>query len=166
MRAKQVSDSYYDVAQICQNGHVVNSMTKFNPVRSSPFCEKCGSPTTTSCAQCHTPIRGYYSIPGVISSKGYSEPPTFCYKCGNSFPWTELKIQAAIEMFAEEVTDAAERKAFQDNLNALSKDTPQAEVAAVRIRKQIAKLGKSAGKSIVKMVVDVASEMIKKSFTG
>ena len=69
-------------------------------------------------------------------------------------------------MFAEEVTDAAERKAFQDNLNALSKDTPQAEVAAVRIRKQIAKLGKSAGKSIVKMVVDVASEMIKKSFTG
>ena len=162
-----MSGGYYDVAQVCVNGHVVNDKARKNPEYNAPFCDKCGGATIICCTECASYIQGDF-VGGRIAfiSSQTMAPPSFCPQCGHAHPWTDSKIKAAIEMFAEEVTDAAEQKAFQDNLNAISKDTPQVEVAAVRIRKQIAMLGKSAGVSILKMVVDVAAEAIKKSISG
>jgi hypothetical protein len=37
----------YDIAQIYENGHVVNDSSVNNPERNQKFCQDCGKPTTT-----------------------------------------------------------------------------------------------------------------------
>ena len=58
-----MSDCWYDIAQICINGHVINSMSKSHPEHNKKFCDKCGAPTITNCPKCNTPIRGHYHAP-------------------------------------------------------------------------------------------------------
>jgi len=38
---------------------------------------------------CHTPIPGYYHVPGVCGGEGDVPRPDFCQNCGEAFPWTE-----------------------------------------------------------------------------
>ena len=40
-----MDDSYYDLAQICENGHVANSCARDYPARNQVHCDKCGSRT-------------------------------------------------------------------------------------------------------------------------
>ena len=40
-----MDDGYYDVAQICENGHVANSMGHNYPNSNQDHCDKCGAPT-------------------------------------------------------------------------------------------------------------------------
>ncbi|MFL6485360.1 MAG: DUF2321 domain-containing protein [Nitrososphaera sp.] len=49
----------YDVAQICENGHVANDSAKGKPEHNQKYCEICGKPTITKCPNCKTPIRGH-----------------------------------------------------------------------------------------------------------
>ena len=58
-----MSDGWYDTAQICMNGHVINSMSISHPEHNKKFCDKCGAPTTTNCPKCNTPIKGHYHPP-------------------------------------------------------------------------------------------------------
>ncbi len=58
-----MSDGWYDTAQICINGHVINSMSKSHPEHNKKFCDKCGEPTITNCPKCNAPIRGHYHEP-------------------------------------------------------------------------------------------------------
>ena len=78
-------DDYYDVAQICLNGHVVTSSAGSNPGHTAAFCELCGAKTVTACEQCQTAIRGFHHMSGVIHSM--YDRPAFCFKCGTAFPW-------------------------------------------------------------------------------
>ena len=39
-----MDDSYYDVAQICENGHVANSRAHDYPNSNQDHCDKCGAP--------------------------------------------------------------------------------------------------------------------------
>src|SRR5438105_3047900 len=86
-------ESWYDVAQICRNGHVVNDSAKQSPQHSTAFCERCGQPTITQCENCHLDIRGDYHIPNVFG--GSYDRPAFCIGCGSPYPWTVSAIQAA-----------------------------------------------------------------------
>ena len=63
-----MNDSWYDTAQICTNGHVVNSMSKSHPEHNRKFCDKCGAPTITNCQNCKAPIRGHYHEPPIVYS--------------------------------------------------------------------------------------------------
>src|SRR4051812_37161199 len=101
----------YDTAQVCPNGHVATSMAASYAEHRQPYCEKCGEATIMECPKCSTPIRGHHHTPGVIGSYEYS-PPSFCYKCGSAFPWTERKTQAAIDLFIEETQDQEDRRVF------------------------------------------------------
>ena len=38
-----MSDGYYDVAQICTNGHVVNSSASSVPQSNQKYCTECGA---------------------------------------------------------------------------------------------------------------------------
>ena len=58
-----MSDGRYDTAQICINGHIINSMSISKPEHNKKFCDKCGEPTITNCQNCNAPIRGYYHPP-------------------------------------------------------------------------------------------------------
>ena len=76
-------DSYYDVAQICENGHLANVKARTNPVLNQDHCDKCGVPTIMACPSCQTEIRGIYRTRPqrralrVVST--YTVP-SFCYK--------------------------------------------------------------------------------------
>jgi len=62
-----MNDSWYDTAQICMNGHVINSMSKSHPEHNKKFCDKCGAPTINNCPKCNTPIRGHYHAPPEVA---------------------------------------------------------------------------------------------------
>src|SRR5689334_20941252 len=119
----------YDVAQVCPNGHVANDSVRNFPQANKAFCDKCGEKTMTDCPACQQAIRGSYW--GSVGINRY-HPPAYCIHCGGPFPWTERKIQAAIELFADEVTPE-EVAGFEKDVRAVTQDTPAAQVASNRI---------------------------------
>ena len=43
---------YYDIAQICLNGHVITEKARGAPEFAQKFCKKCGESTITECQSC------------------------------------------------------------------------------------------------------------------
>jgi hypothetical protein len=86
-----------DVAQVCTNGHVVNSFSVWASSQNQNFCPECGAKTQTQCAQCGNVIRGGFLHLGlfdpdtgeqhVIGRENVKSIPRHCSKCGNAFPW-------------------------------------------------------------------------------
>ena len=155
-----MQDSWYDTAQICTNGHIINILAKSNPINNEKFCHECGAPTITNCQDCGATIRGYYHTHGIPF--GYNRP-AFCYKCGKPYLWTEAGIQAARDLSdtLENLTDE-EREELKENLDDIVRDTPQARVAAMQFKRMVAKAGKVAAAEFKDILVDIVSEAIKK----
>jgi hypothetical protein len=79
--------SHYDTMQVCKKwGHKVTDFFDTYPNHRQNFCEKCGSDTTFKCPHCHTGIRGYYHVDGVVGGRG-PDVPLNCHQCGKSYPW-------------------------------------------------------------------------------
>jgi hypothetical protein len=150
----------YDVAQVCLNGHGINAHSKGEPENNKKFCGKCGQATIDACPKCKGTIRGYPPNVG-----GVFTPPAYCTNCGEPFPWTSEKINAAIE-FAIEAGELKkdEAQVFSDSLPDLVKSTPRAQVAAFRIKKLLSGMPEVVAEAARKMVVDVLSETAKKMF--
>ena len=72
--AREPWDSWYDVAQICTNGHVTNWANKRWPEHNQARCSACGAATTTACESCKHPIRGEYHVYSVARLSGWNEP--------------------------------------------------------------------------------------------
>jgi hypothetical protein len=151
--------SHFDFAQVCPNGHVAASLLTSFPGYRREYCEHCGEKTLTRCARCQTPIRG-----DSLSNPGVYVPPAYCYHCGSAHPWTERRIQAAIELVAEELSpeDAGH---FAESVKTVARDTPQAEVAANRLRKLLLKLPSYLADATRKLIIDIASETAAKILT-
>jgi hypothetical protein len=88
-------DNWYDTAQICLNGHLINPWAVSSPERNQNFCGECGIKTITDCPHCKEAIRGRYHSRVFTLTAFY--PPKFCYHCGQPYPWTEAAIEAAKE---------------------------------------------------------------------
>jgi hypothetical protein len=148
------------VAQICQNGHLANSSSKNLPQFNQKFCERCGSATITNCPDCNSPIRGSYW--GTFST-GYGVP-SFCINCGQSFPWTKSKLQAAHEL-AQEIENISDddRLVLQNSINDLVKNTPSTPLAVTRFKKIMVKVGQTTASMFREILVDVLSEAAKKA---
>ncbi len=156
-------EAWHDIAQVCINGHVVNSCVSVSPEHCQDFCDKCGNQTIQHCPSCHTPIRGEYHVPGVISFSHYT-PPHYCLKCGHPFPWTDANIKAAKELAKEiEEFDQADIDLLTANLDDLVSEAPNTQVAAIRIKKLLAKASKPVGDAFYKLLVDVISEAARKT---
>ncbi len=89
-----------------------------------------------------------------------------CEHCGEAYPWTERTQQAAFDLFIEESMDEKERQEFKESVEQITKDTPQAQVAWRRIAKHLGKMGKGAAQAIRDILVDVASETVKKTMNA
>jgi integrase len=99
MRANE--RGWWDIAQVCTNGHLVNQRVIEERDHCQPFCDRCGSATVMACRRCCAPIRGEYHAPNGYAL-GPIEVPGYCLGCGAAYPWTERRIQAAKEL-ADEV---------------------------------------------------------------
>lgn len=161
-----MDDSHYDVAQVCQNGHVINSMARDYPNSNQDHCDKCGAATLMACPDCHTAIRGYYHVPGVMGFDHYTAP-SFCYKCGKPLPWTATGLRAAEELAAElEGLTDEERDSLKKSLNDLVRETPSTRVAETRFKKIMKKVGKDGYESMRSILTDIVSETVRKTVFG
>lgn len=160
---RRSNDSWYDVAQICLNGHVVNSLVKTNPNPGGKFCEDCGKNTITCCKECNHEIRGYYHSSNVFSYI-YSAP-NHCSNCGNPYPWTVSKTQALNELFSEleEISDADKDKLVK-SIDDIITETPKTELASNRVKSILNKITpehKEIVKSIgLKLICESAQKLI------
>jgi hypothetical protein len=152
----------YDIAQICPNGHVANSSVRLFPQFNQSHCDKCGEKTSTECPKCKTPIRGGYHAPGVLLISEYTAP-AFCQHCGCAFPWTERTIQSAIELAVESGgLSQPDQEQFTQSVHEIAHDTPKAKLAGSRLARLLGKMTKTTADAVRDMLVDIASEAVKK----
>jgi len=137
----------YDVAQICINGHVISSMAA-NIGNRQEFCNVCGAETIMACQKCKYPIKGYYHSPGVILLLDFN-PPRFCEKCGEPFPWIKSKIEASKELIdlVEHFSDD-ERNDLKNSIEDIIRDSPKISVARIKLKKYLSKIDHSIANSI------------------
>ena len=154
--------SHYKVGMACLSGHPITGDAE-GSARASEFCEECGERTITECPHCHAKIRGKLYVPNVVSFSNY-KPAAYCYSCGKPYPWTEKKLKAAVEYASllDELTEA-EKKEIEDDVRALTRDTPEGKVAALRFSKKMKKVGVQAAAVFRDILVDVLSEAAKKA---
>jgi hypothetical protein len=120
----------------------------------------------TTCQGCNAKIKGYHHIPGVVYA-GPDEPSKFCDNCGEPYPWTSAKLQAAIALAGElETLSPEERETLQKSLPDILRDTPQTTVAATRFKKLAAKARDKSTALIWDLIKDIASEAAKKIILG
>jgi hypothetical protein len=130
------------------------------------FCEDCGKPTIIKCPDCKTCIKGSYRSPNAVVLANY-EPPKFCYKCGKPFPWTKAKLDAARELvdFEDKLT-TKEKELLKNSLADIIAENPKTEMAAIKFKHILAKVGQETAKALRDIAVEVASETAKKILLG
>ena len=152
---------YYDIAQICLNGHMVNDASRGLAEHNEKFCSKCGAQTITACPRCSDPLpgqfqEGMWAYPGRVRS--------FCRACGAAYPWTASALSAA-RLLTEELEGLtpSERVELSNSLDDLVQDTPMSQVAALRFKKLMAKSGAQAAALMKNILYAVAAEAVKQS---
>lgn len=156
----------WDVAQICENGHVLNGYARTHPQRNQKFCSSCGKRTLTACPSCHVPIRGKYHHPGVTNLMRMNAP-AYCHNCGQAYPWTSERLATARAIVQEEDgLDPESKKIFDENVSDLVSDQPRTQLAAQRVSKVLAKLAKPVATIVRGILVEIASETAKRIIMG
>ncbi len=155
-------ESGYDVAQICLNGHMINSSTQRSPEFNQRFCHKCGAATINACPKCNTSLRGRYYTADVLI--WYDTPVhSFCHQCGAPYPWTEASLQAAEELIELSSIPDEEKESLKTDMPALMSDTPRTKVAIAKAKTFMSKAGPELASAFRDIVVDIGSEVVKKA---
>ena len=156
----------YHIAQICKNGHVINTSADSFPEMNEEYCSKCGAATIMHCEDCGALIRGDYEEPDVFESFEY-ERPSFCYKCGSPYPWTKTALHAARELAQTlEGLDEKEVQELRKSLEDLVRETPRTKVAETRFKRIMKKVGSDGYQAMRDILISVVSEAVRKSLFG
>ncbi|MFI3190260.1 hypothetical protein BCS42_01420 [Crenothrix sp. D3] len=87
---------YYDIQQVCLNGHQITDRFNSNPESRQPFCQGCGEKTIYECPNCNHSIEGGNQSDDIY--RLFPTPvPDYCKNCGNSYPWAEKTKDEPIE---------------------------------------------------------------------
>lgn len=159
---------HYDYAQICLNGHLINPQIETSPEYNKNYCTECGSKTITKCEKCGCRIKGDYIGDNFMEyNENMYGVPNFCQDCGEPFPWTKSRVEAAIELSNEsDELSIDEKEIFKNNIQNILTDNPKTEVSATRIKKILKKVGKNTYDALYKLFVEIASETAKKTLLG
>ena len=158
---------HYEIAQICENGHLITDSALSSQYLLQDFCSRCGAPTTMQCSQCGEPIHGRLIQPEYIGYAKRYVVPRFCWNCGVAYPWTAKALAAAKSLASEfEGLTEQETQMLSKSIDDLVAGGPQTEVAAIRFKKAVAKLGKQAAPAFREILIDVVSEAAKKQIWG
>ena len=159
--------SRYDVAQICLNGHEINSRARTSPEYNQNFCDQCGEETIKQCKNCNEPIRGEFIGDGMIIGGGFYDVPSYCHNCGKPFPWIESSINSAKEVLElDDKISEEDKEKLISSIREISKDSPKTELNALKIKKIAKKLGKDTYDVFYKIAIDVGTEIAKKTLIG
>ncbi|WP_312027173.1 DUF2321 domain-containing protein [Cytobacillus firmus] len=160
-------ESYYDIAQICKNGHLITDSFNESPQRRANHCSVCGEQTINCCSSCKASIRGEYNVPGVAVIGFSYDIPSFCHGCGAAYPWTQEKLEAAKELadLLDELTEE-EQESLKKSLDELVKDGPRTVVATTKFKRILSKTGPEIATGFKDILIDVVSETVKKTIWG
>jgi hypothetical protein len=121
--------------------------------RLPSFCAECGSATLAACLHCQSPIVFQHQ----------TDTPSYCERCGKPLPWTETALTAAREYTDElDGLTSANKTALKATFVALTTDTARTPLAASRFKKILAEVAPEAAKGLMKIVVSVATDEVKK----
>lgn len=155
---------YYDVAQICLNGHITNSAFKSSSENNVKFCRNCGAQTITQCPICNENITGDYIEPGFYTALDMDEKaPAFCHNCGSPYPWTQRALEGIQEIIDEErkLSDS-EKEKLKLSLNDIIAETPKTALAVTRFKKAAVTVGTVTKDALLQFATDFATETAKK----
>jgi hypothetical protein len=153
---------HYKTAQICLNGHVRSVEAEFQ--NDGSHCSECGAQNITNCPNCGAPIHGRYDVPGVMELTGHYTIPNNCHNCGTAYPWTQAKVQALRDLVAEmHGLSQKERDRLEGSLGDLITDTPRTKLTVTLFKKALSKAGGDVATAAKTLLVDIASETVKKS---
>lgn len=150
----------YDTALICRNGHIVNDAMEFVPADNKKFCSKCGVAAMSACPSCSAAIQGLRRDGS--STHGLFTAPGYCRECGEAFPWTKAQLNSLSQLLAMTDATAEDQAALRDSLPSIAAESPSTPVAIAQWRKFLASAGKQMGELIRGVLVEVASEAVKK----
>jgi hypothetical protein len=158
-----MSDGYYDVAQICMNGHVINWNSQGEPDHNQEHCSECGVETTVSCSKCDTPIKGAWNGPiGDEHRDRRTNAPAFCHKCGAQFPWTQTALLTARELADTlEKLKPEERDVLKKTLPDLMAETPRTPLAVMKFKRLMRKAGDEGYQAMKGALLNIACEAVK-----
>lgn len=152
---------WYDVQQVCLNGHVITNYAESKPDGCRARCSICGTETITKCPSCSVNIRGYHHVPGVFYPSA-NTPENFCDSCGAAMPWVEQKISGILDivvfsdMVAEDEVDSV-----KESIKSLIVSSGQTELAALRLRRIMEKMVDYERDSLLRALKAVASTEAK-----
>jgi hypothetical protein len=147
--------------QTCLNGHVITSYVHSEWTNLQPFCSKCGAKTIIECPHCQAEQRGFNEN---VMRPDRAEPDSFCYNCGQPYPWTQSRLDAASLLIEEnETLSPAEKLQLNSSLLDITSDTPKTEVAITRIKRLLPKAGTALAGTVRRLFVDIVSETVRKA---
>jgi hypothetical protein len=155
------SSSYYTML-VCENGHVITDCLERSTC-DDKFCDKCGAPTISSCPTCGAKIRGDRKDSGIFVV-GYVTPaPKYCPECGAPFPWTIAAIESLKELaeLDDGLSDEDANELAKSAEETLS-ETPKTKVAAIKVKKILARAGRETASAARDLLVDVMAETAKR----
>lgn len=165
----------YDVQQVCEEGHQITDCYNIHPEERSKFCQKCGAATLIACPSCGAEIQGaqikvsesWYDFESGSRKMIRVHPisphvPSYCQNCGEPYPWTQKKIQTAIQIFAEfgNLNDK-EKETIKQDIENIAKEVPETELSAMRIKQIWGKYGPIAYNVIMDFTSRTAAHMLK-----
>lgn len=158
---RRVGD-WYDIMQVCVNGHKITEYAQSQPEYRQKFCANCGEPTIDACPSCGANIRGHRHLEGVLHV-GSSPVPKYCINCGMGYPWQLSSIENLKEVLKEGGLTSQDIQEVEKALPDIVRDTKKSESAALKMKRILGKLGKDVYGVAVKVVSDIASEAAKKA---
>jgi hypothetical protein len=141
------SHSGFYTAAVCSRGHMVAADVGTHAHRSQSFVPSAGQRSFWFAklqGQRPRPLRFAWIDCG---GGNYPDPPKFCFSCGQPFPWTVEKLEAAKRLAdALDEVSPSDREKLKMALGDVAAAGPRAEAAAARIKKLIRKAGSASVK--------------------
>ncbi len=152
--------SEYYPASICINGHVMSD----DHSNVQPYCSYCGEKVISTCPNCNAPIHGDERCDGIVVVGFTFKTDSYCYNCGNPYPWVQRIIDASKELL--ELDDDANQESIDlivSSLPDLMVSSPKQEIAKAKFKKGLKSFTTFTKDSLKTVLTDVLSESIKRS---
>ncbi len=147
----------HDVAEICENGHVISTAIRANSAKHEPFCATCGAPTIVACPKCDATIRGESNA--MYDSWRF---PNYCVSCSAAFPWTTRGLKAASELVDLSTLSTDQKRDIKAELPELAHDTARTKVAALKVGRFMKSVAPEIAAAMREILVNIATEAAKK----
>jgi hypothetical protein len=170
-RDKLHHEPYYDVAQVCLGGHMVNYHCGQRPQHNKAFCPKCGKATIKECPKCQGAIQGDYVVPDssavLIGAPTPERGEPFCHACGAGYPWTVEAVESA-QLLAEaiDMLQPEDQEALAKLIPDLVYEGPRTAAATVRFSSLVAKAGEQVPGLMRDLLLDVAALSVRHALWG